>query len=174
MGTSHSKPVSIRRILGFSFINFAYFTEGHVQYAQSSSPGLDGVIRENRNFLTDTCIGDSFDASVQNINKTEIIIYYANYTSTHREEIEQSKNELHWVGKQLFGTPNFRCQIIDGFCSEMPTCEGIAKFMGLQTDTLPTPQDVDELKRRYFLALLLNYQVSFYHTIRVSCLFSLC
>lgn len=133
-----------------------------------NTTGFNNETKVYENKVADLCTSPTFKFSQSNINKTAVISYYANWTREHRTEIQANGDELGYMGVHLLGQPNFGCEMITGRCSEMPSCEVIAAHMNLPINEEISQRDADELRRRYFFPKILEEEISFYHTIRVS------
>lgn len=139
---------------------------GHIMLLNTT--GFDGKSTEYKNKVADLCTSNDFIFGEKNINKTDIVHYYANWTRAHRKEIEANGNEFRYLGVHLLGQPNFRCELSRGFCFEMPSCEVVATHMNLPTDAEISQPDAEELRRRYFFPKILDEEIHFQYVLRVS------
>jgi len=151
---------------GLSFVPFfiSFFLGFSSAATLSKSPGLtNNKTYDDKSFITGACISDSFLLDAENVYNSSAVPYYQSWTELHlREHLASgSRNEIEAVGTYLFGVPNYECLLTTGHCTPQPTCESIAEFMGLKDDTQLTPEDVIELRNRYFLSEVFTNSIQF-------------
>lgn len=159
-------PLSIPLLLslsGFSFAATLFKSEG-----LTSNKTYD-----DKSFITNACLSNLFSNDAFHVYNSSVLSYYQGWTQLHlRKHLASgSINEIEAAGTHLFGVPNFECLWTTGHCTPQPTCESIAKFMGLRDEIEPTPEEVTELQNRYFLSEVFENNIRFPSTLWVCSLY---
>lgn len=137
--------------------------------AEYNTTGFDHQSYSTPSKIKTLCMTPEFYYSPVNVADAEVVEYYGNWTEEHFPDNlnKDGRDQIAEVGK-LLGYQNFECKFTDGHCSYLPTCDEIAETMGLTADVEPDKATSDELRRRYFLAQMLDKTMQYYHELDVS------
>lgn len=142
-------------------------------YEESDVPDLM-LSKKFRDYNT-ACRSEWFRFNTTNVKNSQTEKWYAHNAEKvlpgfRRESAEPGEDEIDVIGRHLWATPNVGCCLIEGSCSlQWPSCHHIARYgLDFTEGTEVKGEHLAELRRRYFLSMMIISHHSYIRSIKVS------